>query len=261
MIDEYLQHEQERARLGIPPLPLSAEQTAGLCTLLTDPPPGREEFLLTLLEERVSPGVDPAARVKADFLAAIVSGSIMSPLLKPGDAIRILGGMLGGYNVDPLMAALADAVVADEAATELSRITLIHGAFDQLAALVRGGNLAASRVMNSWAEGEWFTRRAALPATLRLKVYRVEGEINTDDFSPAGDAWSRPDIPLHALAMGRSRFPDGLATMASFREEGYRVAFVGDVIGTGSSRKSACNSLLWAIGDDIPGVPNKRGGA
>jgi aconitate hydratase 2/2-methylisocitrate dehydratase len=260
MIEEYLKHIRERAGLGIPPLPLSAEQTSDLCALLTDPPPGQERFLLTLLEGRVSPGVDPAAKVKADFLAAIVSGSLSSPMLSPVDAIRVLGGMLGGYNVAPLTAALVDPVLADEAAAQLCRITLVHGAFDQLATLVNEGNQAASRVMHSWAEGEWFTRRAPLPPTIRLKVYRVEGEINTDDFSPAGDAWSRPDIPLHSLAMGRSRFPDGLATMASFRQEGYRVAFVGDVIGTGSSRKSACNSLLWAIGEDIPGVPNKRGG-
>jgi aconitate hydratase 2/2-methylisocitrate dehydratase len=259
MIEQYLQHVRERAGLGIPPLPLSAGQTSDLCALLTDPPPGQERFLLTLLEERVPPGVDPAARVKADFLADVVSGRVCSPLLTPVDAIRILGSMLGGYNVAPLTAALADPALADEAAAQLSRITLVHGAFDQLATLVGEGSRAASRVMRSWAEGEWFTRRAPLPATIRLKVYRVEGEINTDDFSPAGDAWSRPDIPLHALAMGKSRFPDGLATMASFRQEGYRVAFVGDVIGTGSSRKSACNSLLWAIGEDIPGVPNKRG--
>ncbi|ABK99305.1 bifunctional aconitate hydratase 2/2-methylisocitrate dehydratase [Pelobacter propionicus] len=260
MIQEYLHHEQERARQGIPPLPLSAEQTARLCALLTAPPSGREEFLLTLLERRVPPGVDPAAKVKAGFLTNIVSGALQSPLLTPFDAIRILGGMLGGYNVAPLVAALSDPELVGEAADQLSRITLVHGAFDQVAALVREGNQAASRVMRSWAEGEWFTRRAPLPATIRLKVYRVQGEINTDDFSPAGDAWSRPDIPLHALVMGRRRFPDGLATMAAFREEGCRIAFVGDVIGTGSSRKSACNSLLWAIGEDIPGVPNKRGG-
>ncbi len=260
MIDAYLEHEQERARLGIPPLPLSAEQAAALCALLVAPPPGRERFLLTLLAERVPPGVDPAARVKAEFLAGILSGAVHSPLLSPANAVHILGGMGGGYNLAPLVAALENPELADEAASRLCRITLVYGSFDQLADLADRGNRAACRVMRSWADGEWFTGRAPLPETIRLKVYKVEGEINTDDFSPAGDAWSRPDIPLHALAMGRSRFPDGLATMASFRAQGYRVAFAGDVIGTGSSRKSACNSLLWAIGDDIPGVPNKRGG-
>jgi len=258
MIEKYLLHERERSQLGLPALPLTPEQVEALCELLTSPPPGQEQFLLTLLKERISPGVDPSAKVKASFLADIVSGAKTSPLVSPVDAIHILGSMLGGYNVAPLIAALRDSRLADEAAAALSGITLIHGAFDEVAALVKAGNAAAAKVMTSWAEAEWFTSRPAMPSTIKLRVFKVDGEINTDDFSPAGDAWSRPDIPLHALCMGKTRFPGGLDTIASFRREGYRVAFVGDVIGTGSSRKSACNSLLWAIGDEIPGVQNKK---
>jgi len=258
MIEAYLQHEKERASQGIPALPLTPEQTGELCRLLQNPPKGREEFLVTLLKERVSPGVDPSARIKAEFLAGIVSGSVSSPLVTPVDAIRLLGTMLGGYNVAPLVAALQDEKLADEAVCALSGITLVYNAFDEVAALAKAGNSAAGNVIKSWAEAEWFTSRPGVPASISAKVYKVDGEINTDDFSPAGDAWSRPDIPLHALAMGKSRFKDGLAIIARFRAEGYQVAFAGDVIGTGSSRKSAINSLLWAIGEDIPCVPNKK---
>jgi len=258
MIEEYLLHERERSRLGLPALPLTPGQAEALCGQLTSPPQGQEQFLMTLLKERISPGVDPAARVKASFLADIISGAKTSPLISPVDAIRILGSMLGGYNVAPLIAALRDSRLADEAAAALSGMTLIHGAFDEVSALVEAGNAAAAKVMSSWAEAEWFTSRPAMPSTIKLKVFKVDGEINTDDFSPAGDAWSRPDIPLHALSMGKTRFPGGLNTIVEFRRDGYQVAFVGDVIGTGSSRKSACNSLLWAIGDEIPGVPNKK---
>ncbi len=258
MIDQYLQEANEREKLGIPPLPLNPEQTAGLCKLLQKPPKGKEEFLLNLLRERVSPGVDPAAKVKAEFLAGIVSGKIKSPLLDPKEAIAILGTMLGGYNVGPLVAALKNKKLADDAANALSRITLVYDAFDDVAAMAKAKNPAAVKVLKSWAEAEWFTSRPELPETIRVKVFKVDGEINTDDFSPAGDAWSRPDIPLHALAMGKTRFKGGLDTIASFRKDGDQVAFVGDVVGTGSSRKSACNSVLWHIGDEIPGVPNKK---
>jgi len=258
MIEAYLQHEKERSESGIPALPLTPQQTSELCALLVKPPKGKEDFLLTLLKERVSPGVDASAKVKAEFLAGIVSGKIASPLLTPVDAIRILGTMLGGYNVTPLVAALQDKNLAEEAASALSRITLVYDAFDEVAALAKAKNAAAAKVMNAWAEAEWFTSRKGVPASIKVKVYKVDGEINTDDFSPAADAWSRPDIPLHALALGKAKFPDGLATIAKFRQEGFQVAFVGDVVGTGSSRKSACNSVLWAIGDDIPCVPNKR---
>ena len=258
MIDAYMKHVAERAGLGIPPLPLNPGQTQELCKLLITPPKGKEEFLVTLLTERVSPGVDPAAKVKAEFLAEIVSGKTVTPLIGPVDAIRMLGTMLGGYNVAPLVAALGDAKLADEAAMALGRITLVYDAFDEVAALVRSGNRASAKVMQMWADAEWFTARQGVPEIIRLKVFKVDGEINTDDFSPAADAWSRPDIPLHSLAMGKTSFPDGLATIAEFRREGFQVAFVGDVVGTGSSRKSAINSLLWAIGNEIPAVPNKK---
>jgi len=258
MIEAYLQHEAERAKQWIPPLPLNPEQTSGLCELLTDPPKGREEFLLDLIRNRVSPGVDPAAKVKAEFLSEIVNGSKKSPLIDAVAAIRMLGTMIGGYNVTPLVLALKDEKLADEAACALSGITLVYDAFDEIAKLAKSGNRGASKVMKSWADADWFLHRKGVPDIIKVKVYKVDGEINTDDFSPAGDAWSRPDIPLHALAMGKTRFRDGLATIAEFRKQGYQVAFAGDVVGTGSSRKSACNSLLWAIGEEIPCVPNKK---
>ncbi|UFS70861.1 bifunctional aconitate hydratase 2/2-methylisocitrate dehydratase [Geomonas sp. RF6] len=257
MIDAYLKHQAERKSLGIPARPLDPEQTLALCELLQSPPAGQEEMLLHLLRERVAPGVDPAAEVKAAFLADIVSGARKSPLLSRNDAVDILGTMLGGYNVAPLVAAMKDPELAEAAAQALSGITLVYDAFDDVASLAKD-NPFAKRVLESWAAAEWFTSRPGLPETVTVKVYKVEGEINTDDFSPASDAWSRPDIPLHALVMGKSRFPDGVETIARFRSEGYQVAFVGDVVGTGSSRKSACNSVLWHIGKDISAVPNKR---
>ncbi|MHB8058548.1 MAG: bifunctional aconitate hydratase 2/2-methylisocitrate dehydratase [Desulfuromonadaceae bacterium] len=257
MIEAYLAHEKERAAQGIPALPLTPEQTTGLCQLLANPPAGQESFLLTLLKDRVSPGVDPAAEVKAAFLAEIVAGTKKSPLVSAVDAVRILGTMMGGYNVAPLVAALSNAELADEAACALSGMTLVYDGFDQVVAL-SATNAAAKKVLTSWANADWFTNKPSLAEIIKVKVYKVEGEINTDDFSPAGDAWSRPDIPLHALAMGKTRFPDGLATIAKFREDGFQVAFVGDVVGTGSSRKSACNSVLWCIGQEIPCVPNKK---
>ncbi len=258
MIEAYLQHEKERASQGIPALPLTPEQTAELCKLLQKPPKGKEKFILSLLTDRVSPGVDPAAKVKAEFLGELVAGKIKSPLVTPKEAIKILGTMIGGYNVAPLVGALKDKSLADDAAKALCGITLVYDAFDEVAALAKAKNAAAAKVLKSWAEAEWFTSRKGVPDTIKVKVYKVDGEINTDDFSPAGDAWSRPDIPLHSLAMGKTRFKDGLATIAKFRKEGYQVAFVGDVVGTGSSRKSACNSVLWAIGEEIPCVPNKK---
>jgi aconitate hydratase 2/2-methylisocitrate dehydratase len=259
MIEAYLRHDEERNAQGIPALPLNPEQTAGLCELLQNPPAGKEDFLLNLFTERVSPGVDPAAEVKAGFLGKILKGEAASPLISKKDAVRILGTMIGGYNVKPLVDALKDAELADEAACALSRITLVYDAFDEVLALSQS-NAAARKVIESWANAEWFTSRPGVPETIKVKVYKVDGEINTDDFSPAGDAWSRPDIPLHALAMGKTRFPDGNAKIARFRKDGYQVAFVGDVVGTGSSRKSACNSVLWHIGNEIPAVPNKKTG-
>lgn len=257
MIEAYLAHEAERAAQGIPALPLSPEQTTELCKLLEAPPAGKEAFLLNLLKERVSPGVDPAAKVKAEFLAGILNGSKKSPLVSKVDAVRILGTMMGGYNVGPLVEALKDAELADEAACALSGMTLVYDGFDQVVAL-SSSNAAAKKVLTSWANAEWFTNKPGVPETIKVKVFKVEGEINTDDFSPAGDAWSRPDIPLHALAMGKTRFPNRLKDIADWRAAGNQVAFVGDVVGTGSSRKSACNSVLWHMGQDIPCVPNKK---
>jgi aconitate hydratase 2/2-methylisocitrate dehydratase len=257
MIEAYLKHEEERNAQGIPALPLSPEQTVDLCKLLENPPAGKEEFLVHLIKERVSPGVDPAAEVKAGFLAEIVKGTKKSPLISKVDAVRMLGTMIGGYNVTPLVDALSNAELADEAALALSRMTLVYDGFDQVVALSKT-NAAAKRVLTSWANAEWFTNRPGVPETIKVKVFKVEGEINTDDFSPAGDAWSRPDIPLHALAMGKTRFPNRLKDIAAWRAAGHQVAFVGDVVGTGSSRKSACNSVLWHMGQDIPCVPNKK---
>ena len=259
MIDAYLKHEAERNAQGIPALPLNPEQTQQLCELLQNPPAGKEDFLKHLFTERISPGVDPAAEVKADFLEKVLKGQAKTPLFDKKEAVRILGTMMGGYNVKPLVDALKDADLADEAAKALSGITLVYDAFDEVATLAKS-NAAAKKVLESWAKAEWFTNKPAMPETIKVKVFKVDGEINTDDFSPAGDAWSRPDIPLHALAMGKTRFPGGLETIAKFREEGFQVAFVGDVVGTGSSRKSACNSVLWHIGNEIPAVPNKKTG-
>jgi len=257
MIEAYLQHEAERNSQGIPALPLNPEQTAELCKLLEAPPAGKEAFLVNLIKERVSPGVDPAAEVKAAFLAEIVKGSKKSPLISKVEAIRMLGTMLGGYNVNPLVEALKDAELAQEAATALCGMTLVYDGFDKVVELSKS-NAAAKKVLESWANAEWFTNRPGLPETIKVKVFKVEGEINTDDFSPAGDAWSRPDIPLHALAMGKTRFPNRLKDIADWRAAGNQVAFVGDVVGTGSSRKSACNSVLWHMGQEIPCVPNKK---
>ena len=259
MIDKYLQQEAERKALGIPARPLDPEQTEELCRLLEKPPQGKEVFLLHLLRERVSPGVDPAAGVKAAFLSRIIDGATISPLITRKDAVNILGTMLGGYNVAPLIKALENKELAQEAAQALSRMTLVYDGFDEIVELARANSFAMD-ILQAWADAKWFTSRPGIPENITLRVYKVDGEINTDDFSPAGDAWSRPDIPLHSLAMGKSRFPGGIECIARFRNEGFHVAFVGDVVGTGSSRKSACNSLLWHIGETIPSVPNKKTG-
>jgi aconitate hydratase 2/2-methylisocitrate dehydratase len=257
VIDAYLKHEAERKAQGIPARALDADQTRELVKLLESPPAGREAFLVDLIKNRVNPGVDPAAEVKAGFLERILKGEVRSPAISKKDAVQMLGTMLGGYNVGPLVAALADAELADDAAKALGGITQVYDAFDQVLALSKE-NAAAKKVLESWANAEWFTSRAGVPETVKVRVFKVDGEINTDDFSPAGDASTRPDIPLHALAMGKTRFPGGVKTISELRSQGLPVAFVGDVVGTGSSRKSACNSVLWHIGEDIPCVPNKR---
>ncbi len=257
MLEQYLKHEEARKTKGIPALPLNAEQTAELCKLLQNPPKEQEELILHLFKERIAPGVDDSTKVKAEFLGKLLKDEVKSPLINKKEAVKILGTMMGGYNVQVLVEALKDVELAEDAAKALKGIILVYDAFDTILEMSKE-NAAAKSVIESWAEGEWFTSRNKLPEEIKLKVFKVEGEINTDDFSPASEAFTRPDIPLHALAMGRGRFDGGNETIAEWRKEGHKVAFVGDVVGTGSSRKSACNSLLWHIGEDIPAVPNKR---
>jgi len=256
IIAAYLAHEKERKEHGIPPLPLNTSQTTEVCRLL-EKPEGNEDFLLHLFKDRISPGVDPSAEIKADFLNKILTNKVKCPVIDKKEAIFILGTMIGGYNVLHLVEGLKDMELADEAAEALKRITLVYDAFNDVLELSKT-NDAAKKVIDSWANAEWFTSKTELPAEIKVKAYKVDGEINTDDFSPASEAATRPDIPLHALSMGQSMFPEGNKTIAEWREQGHLVAFVGDVVGTGSSRKSATNSVLWHIGNDIPFVPNKR---
>jgi len=266
----YRAHVAERAEQNIPPKPLSAEQTAQLVELLKEPPAGEEATLLELLSDCIPPGVDEAAYVKAAFLAAIVRGEASSPLITPTLAIELLGGMHGGYNIETLVQALDSEVLAAPAARQLKHTLLMFEAFHDVEERARSGNAAAAEVLQSWADAEWFTNRPAVPESIRAVVFKVTGETNTDDLSPAPDAWSRPDVPLHARAMYKMT-RDGLkplehgvsgpiAQIEAMQQRGLPVAFVGDVVGTGSSRKSATNSVLWYFGEDMPGVPNKRGG-
>ena len=257
MINKFLIHQKERLKLNIPSLPLDKDQAIALCDLIQNPGEADENLLMNLLNHRISPGVDAAAKIKADFLGNISSGKIATKLITPIDAVKLLGTMAGGYNVSYLIDALKNSELANEASNALCNTILMFDSFDEVLKLSET-NKAAKRVIESWAKAEWYNSKPALEEELTVKVYKVEGEINTDDFSPAGDAVTRPDIPLHALSMGKSRFPDGIETIAKWREEGHEVAFAGDVVGTGSSRKSAANSLMWHIGRDIPFVPNKR---
>ena len=258
MLAEYQQHTQERAQLGIPPLPLDAVQTSELCELLKNPAPGTEELLLHLLRDRIPPGVDQAAYVKAGFLTAIAKGEITSPLVSAIEAVELLGTMVGGYNVQSLIDLLSSPV-AETAATALSKILLVYDAFNDVLELSKT-NKYAKKVVYSWSAAEWFTTRPTLPESITVTVFKVPGETNTDDLSPATHATTRPDIPLHALAMLETRQPGSLETIADLKKKGHPVAYVGDVVGTGSSRKSAINSVLWHLGNDIPFVPNKRAG-
>ena len=257
MLNSYFEQEKERAKAGLPPLPLTPAEVEEVCRNLEKPSADQAALLRGLLENRVSPGVDPSAKVKAEWLAAVAERSVKSPAVSRDDAVRMLGTMLGGYNVEPLVEALSDNDIAPAAAEALKRIVLVYGRLETIVKLA-GTNPWAKAVLESWAKGEWFLSRPEFPDKLVLKVFKVDGEINTDDFSPAGHAPTRPDIPLHAQSMGQTRFPGGNDVIKKFRGEGHRVAFVGDVVGTGSSRKSACNSLMWHIGEDIPFVPNKR---
>ncbi|MAT93274.1 MAG: bifunctional aconitate hydratase 2/2-methylisocitrate dehydratase [Halioglobus sp.] len=270
MLDAYREHVAERAAQNIPPKPLSAEQVAGLVDLLKNPPAGEESFLLELISTRVPPGVDEAAYVKAGFLSAVARGEAESPLIDRPAAIKLLGNMHGGYNIETLVGLLPDAELGEAAAAELKHTLLMFDAFHDVEELARGGNENAKAVLQSWADGEWFTDQPEVPESIKVAVFKVTGETNTDDLSPAPDAWSRPDIPLHALAMYKMT-RDGLEPeehgvtgpmkqVQEIQAKGLPVAFVGDVVGTGSSRKSATNSVLWFFGDDIDGVPNKKGG-
>ena len=260
MLDAYRAHVAERAEQGLPPLPLDAEQVAALVELLKQPPAGEEALLVELLEQRVPPGVDPAAYVKAAFLADVAKGSAQSPLIDRARATFLLGTMLGGYNVQPLIELLDDAEVDEIAGDALSKTLLIYDAFHDVAEKAAAGNTQAERVLNNWAEASWFTSKEAMPDQITVTVFKVDGETNTDDLSPASEAWSRPDIPLHANAMLMNRMEDALAKIDALKAQGHPLAYVGDVVGTGSSRKSAINSVLWHMGDDIPFVPNKRSG-
>ncbi len=270
MLEAYRAHVAERAAQGIPPLPLNAKQTESLVELLKNPPAGEEATLVELITYRVPAGVDDAAKVKASFLAAVAEGSVTSPLISREKATELLGTMLGGYNVKPLIDLLADEAVGAIAADGLKKTLLVFDAFHDVKELADKGNANAKAVLQSWADAEWFTSRPEVPATQKLTVFKVSGETNTDDLSPAPDAWSRPDIPLHALAMLKNPRPGiepeeagvrgPVQQLENLKAKGNLVAYVGDVVGTGSSRKSATNSVLWFTGEDIPFVPNKRFG-
>ncbi|HNC78009.1 MAG TPA: aconitate hydratase B, partial [Rhodocyclaceae bacterium] len=270
MLEAYRQHVAERAALGIPPLPLSKKQAQDLVALLQNPPAGEEAFLVELLTYRVPAGVDDAAKVKAEFLAKVAKGELACGLVSRAKATELLGTMLGGYNVKPLIDLLADAEVGAVAAEGLKKTLLVFDYFHDVAELGKAGNANAKAVMQSWADAEWFTSRPEVPAVQKLTVFKVTGETNTDDLSPAPDAWSRPDIPLHALAMLKNPRPGieadepgsrgPIKQLEALAAKGNLIAYVGDVVGTGSSRKSATNSVLWFTGEDIPFVPNKRFG-
>ena len=270
MLEAYRSHVAERAALGIPPLPLNAQQTADLVELLKNPPKGEEDFLVELITYRVPAGVDDAARVKAGFLAAVAKGDVKCALISRVRATELLGTMLGGYNVKPLIDMLGDAECGAAAAEGLKKTLLVFDYFHDVKELADKGNANAKAVLQSWADAEWFTSRPEVPASQKLTVLKVTGETNTDDLSPAPDAWSRPDIPLHALAMLKNPRPGidadepgtrgPIKQLEALAKKGNQIAYVGDVVGTGSSRKSATNSVLWFTGEDIPYVPNKRFG-
>ena len=263
MLEQYRKHVAERAAEGIVPKPLDAEQVAALVELLKKPPVGEEAFIMDLLTNRVPAGVDEAAYVKAAFLADVAKGVTVSPIISAQKATELLGTMLGGYNIAPLIELLDDSTLAFTAANALSHILLIFDAFHDVQEKAEAGNTYAKQVLQSWADAEWFTAKPEVPEKLTLAVFKVSGETNTDDLSPAPDAWSRPDIPLHAKAMlkiPREGISNAEQQINDLKSKGFPVAYVGDVVGTGSSRKSATNSVLWFMGDDIPYIPNKRAG-
>ncbi|MEZ8943938.1 bifunctional aconitate hydratase 2/2-methylisocitrate dehydratase [Vibrio sp. 10N.247.311.12] len=270
MLEAYRKHVEERAAEGVVPKPLDAEQVAGLVELLKNPPQGEEEIILDLLENRIPPGVDEAAYVKAGFLTAITKGEVASPLVSKAKAAELLGTMQGGYNIESLVSLLDDAELAPIAVKALSHTLLMFDAFYDVEEKAKAGNAAAQQVLQSWADAEWFTAKDKVAEKITVKVFKVTGETNTDDLSPAPDAWSRPDIPVHAKAMLKMErdgiTPDEQGSVGPIKQieemqkDGIPLAYVGDVVGTGSSRKSATNSVLWFMGEDIPFVPNKRTG-
>jgi aconitate hydratase 2/2-methylisocitrate dehydratase len=259
MLKAYQSHVQERAELKLPPLPLNAEQVASVVELLKNPPAGSEAQLVELIENQTPAGVDKAAYVKAAFLADIAKGTAKSPLISPDKAVQLLGTMLGGYNVQALVGLLTTPMAA-QAVKALSTTILMFDAFHDVDVLMKAGNAHAKKLIESWANAEWFTTKPAMAAEIKMVVFKVDGETNTDDLSPAQDAWSRPDIPLHGKAMLVNKMPDGLNLIEKLKEKGLPLAYVGDIVGTGSSRKSAINSLQWFMGNDIPNIPNKRTG-
>ena len=259
MLEAYRQHVAERSEMGIDPKPLTAAQVNELVELLKAPPAGEGEFLLDLLSNRVPAGVDDAAYVKAAFLTALARGEATSPMIDKVHATKLLGTMLGGYNIEPLIELLDQPDTADAAAAALSRTLLLFDAFHDVVEKAKT-NAHARQVLESWAKGEWFLDKPKVPEQIKVTVFKVDGETNTDDLSPAGDAWSRPDIPLHALAMLQKTMENPIQTIEQLKNTGNPIAYVGDVVGTGSSRKSATNSVLWHMGNDIPNIPNKRDG-
>ena len=259
MLEQYNKFAEERLKQGIPPLPLTEEQTVALTELLKSDAPENPEVLLELFTQRVPPGVDPASKIKADFLYDIAIGKCTSAVISKSDAVKYLGTMLGGYNVTYLVELLKSDDLGAEAAKALCKTLMVYDAFDEITGL-SANNKNAAAVIESWANAEWFTSRPEIAEKITLTVFKVDGEINTDDLSPASEAWSRPDIPLHANSMLQKRIDTPLQTIKDLKDKGYPLVFVGDVMGTGSSRKSATNSVLWHIGNDIPFVPNKRDG-
>jgi aconitate hydratase 2 / 2-methylisocitrate dehydratase len=259
MLKAYQTHVQERAALQLPPLPLNAEQVASVVELLKNPPAGCEAQLVELIENQTPAGVDKAAYVKAAFLADVAKGTAKSPLISADKAVALLGTMLGGYNVQALVS-LLDTPMAAQAVKALSNTILMFDAFHDVDVLMKAGNAHAKKLMESWANAEWFTSKPKLADSLKMVVFKVDGDTNTDDLSPAQEAWSRPDIPLHAMAMLINKMPDGLKLIEKLKEKNLPLVYVGEVVGTGSSRKSAINSLQWYMGNDIPNIPNKRTG-
>ncbi|HBF46593.1 MAG TPA: aconitate hydratase B, partial [Shewanella frigidimarina] len=270
MLEAYRNHVAERAAEGVVPKPLNAQQVAELVKLFETPPAGEEAFILDLLENRIPPGVDEAAYVKAAFLDAVAKGTVSSPILSAEHAVKLLGTMQGGYNIEPLIDQLDNAALAPLSVTALSNTLLMFDSYHDVVEKMQAGNDFAKQVVDAWANADWFLNRPKLADKVTLTVFKVSGETNTDDLSPAPDAWSRPDIPLHALAMLKNArdgiVPDESGVVGPIKEiealkgKGHPLVYVGDVVGTGSSRKSATNSVLWFMGDDIPFVPNKRAG-